>query len=164
MKRLIALAAAALLAAPMIAPTGALAADKADDFAQKVAMSDMFEIEAGKLAQDKGTPQQKEFGSMMVKDHTKTSTELKSLVSSGKVKATLPTAHDKSHQSKLDDMKKDSGADFAKAYKKSQVDAHEDAIKLFESYAKNGDVAELKDWAGKTLPALKHHKEQADKL
>ena len=45
-----------------------------------------------KLAQEKGTPAQKEFGSMMVKDHTKTSTELKSLVSSGKGKATLPTA------------------------------------------------------------------------
>jgi ferritin-like metal-binding protein YciE len=37
--------------------------------------------------------------------HTKTSTELKTLVSSGKVKTELPTALDSSHQSKLDKLK-----------------------------------------------------------
>ena len=42
--------------------------------------------------------------------------------------------------------------------------AHKDAVDLFERYAKGGDNAELKKWAGKTVPALKHHKEMADKL
>jgi putative membrane protein len=56
-----------------------------------VAISDRFEIEAAKLAKDKGYAPQKAFATQMVTDHTKTSTELKALVSSGKVKAELPT-------------------------------------------------------------------------
>jgi hypothetical protein len=34
--------------------------------------------------------------------------------------------------------------------------AHRDAVALFEA-SKAGDNAELKDWAGKTLPHLKEH-------
>jgi putative membrane protein len=33
-----------------------------------------------------------------------------------------------------------------------QVSAHKDAVSLFERYAKGGDNADLKDWAG--APAL----------
>jgi putative membrane protein len=42
---------------------------------------------------------------MMVTDHTKTSTELRAMISSGKVKADVPTELDSSHQSKLDKLK-----------------------------------------------------------
>jgi len=45
-----------------------------------------------------------------------------------------------------------------------QEDAHEDAVSLFERYSKGGDNADLKNWAGKTLPALKHHLEMAKAL
>jgi putative membrane protein len=38
-----------------------------------------------------------------------------------------------------------------------QVSAHKDAVSLFERYSNGGDNAELKAWAGKTLPALRHH-------
>ena len=45
-----------------------------------------------------------------------------------------------------------------------QVSAHKDAVSLFERYAKGGEDLKLKDWAGKTLPALKHHLEMAQNL
>jgi putative membrane protein len=45
-----------------------------------------------------------------------------------------------------------------------QVSAHKDAVSLFERYAKGGDNAALKDWAGKMLPALQHHLEMAQNL
>jgi putative membrane protein len=45
-----------------------------------------------------------------------------------------------------------------------QVSAHKDAASLFERYAKGGDNPDLTDWAGKTLPALKHHLEMAQDL
>jgi putative membrane protein len=140
-------------------------APKTEDFVKQVAVSDIFEIEAGKLAQQKATAAPvKSFASQMEKDHTKTSTELKGLVSGGKVKAQLPTAMDESHKSKLDKLKGLSGADFDKQYVSDQQSAHKDAVDLFERYAKGGENAELKSWAGKTVPALKHHKEMADKL
>jgi hypothetical protein len=33
-----------------------------------------------------------------------------------------------------------------------------------QRYAKGGDNSELKNWAGKTLPALKHHQQMAQEL
>jgi len=134
------------------------------DFVKEVAVSDMFEIQSNKLAQDKGNAAEKSFASQMVADHTKTSTELKGLISSGKVKAEVPTALDSSHQSKLDKLKGESGKDFSSDFDSMQVTAHKDAVSLFERYAKGGDNPELKPWAAKTLPTLRHHLEMAQKL
>jgi putative membrane protein len=100
----------------------------------------------------------------MVSAHRKTSDELKGLVASGKVKEALPTKLDSAHQEKLDTLKGLKGADFTKQYRSDQVEAHEDAVSLFERYAEGGDNPALKDWAGKTLPDLKRHQEMAEKL
>jgi putative membrane protein len=140
-----------------IAPTTA-------DFVKEVAISDMFEIQSNTLAKDKGNAAEKSFASMMVTDHTRTSTELKGMVGSGKVKAELPAALDNSHQSKLDKLKGETGKDFSSDFDAMQVSAHKDAVSLFERYAKGGDNADLKAWAGKTLPVLKHHLEMAQGL
>ena len=140
-----------------VAPTTA-------DFVKEVATSDMFEIDSSKLAQDKGNAAEKKFASQMITDHTKTTIELKGLVSSGKVKADLPDALDSSHQSMLDKLKGESGKDFSSDYDADQVGGHKDAASLFERYAKGGDNPDLKDWAGKTLPTLKHHLEMAQNL
>jgi putative membrane protein len=51
----------------------------------------------------------KPFAEKMVRDHKKTSNELKSLVDSGKVKAKLPTALDSEHQQMLDELKAKGG-------------------------------------------------------
>ena len=133
-------------------------------FVKQVAISDMFEIESNKLAQQKGTAEEKTFASQMVTDHTKTSTELKGLVSGGKVKAELPTALDSSHQTKLDKLKAATSSVFSSQFESMQVDAHKDAVDLFERYSKGAENSDLKDWAGKTLPALKHHLEMAQNL
>ena len=173
MKRSIVILACLLLAGPALAQsvgekTGVNSAlgvsPSAADFVKKVAISDMFEIESNKLGQEKGNAAEKSFASQMVTDHTKTSTELKGLVLSGKVKAELPAALDSSHQSKLDKLKGESGKDFSSDFDSMQVSAHKDAVSLFERYAKGGDNADLKNWAGKTLPTLKHHLEMAQNL
>jgi putative membrane protein len=135
-----------------------------NDFVKEVAISDMFEIESNKVAEQKGNAQEKAFAQQMVTDHTKTSNDLKELVTSGKVKAELPTAIDSSYQSKLDKLKDASGKDFSSDFDSYQVSAHKDAVSLFERYAKGGDNSDLKDWAGKTLPTLKHHLEMAQEL
>jgi putative membrane protein len=173
MKRLIIILACLLLAGPALAQsagekTGVNSAlgisPSTADFVKEVAISDMFEIESSKVAQDKGSAAEKSFASQMITDHTKTSTELKGLVSSGKVKAEVPAALDSSHQSKLDKIKGESGKDFSPDFNSMQVSAHKDAVSLFERYAKGGDNADLKNWAGKTLPMLKHHLEMAQNL
>ena len=173
MKRTMIATACILLATPVLAQsvgekTGVNSAlgisPSTADFVKQVAISDMFELESSKLAQQKGNAEEKAFASKMVTDHSKTSTELKGLVSSGKVKAELPAALDASHQCKLDKLKEASGNDFSSNFNSMQVSAHKDAVALFERYAQGGDNTDLKDWAGKTLPALKHHLEMAQEL
>jgi putative membrane protein len=137
-----------------IAPTTA-------DFVKEAATSDMLEISAAKLAEEKGNAEEKKFAAQMITDHTKTSSDLKQLVSSGDVKADIPASLDDASQKKLDKLRDAKPADFASEYDPMQVSAHEDAVSLFERYAKSGDSIKLKDWAGKTLPALQHHLEMA---
>lgn len=138
-------------------------APKTEDFIKEAAMSDMLEIESSKLAQQKGNATEKTFAGQMITDHTKTSTELKGMVS-GEMKAAIPTALDGSSQKKLDKLRDAKPEDFASEYDPMQVSAHKDAVSLFERYAKGGDDAKLKGWAGKTLPALQHHLEMAQDM
>jgi putative membrane protein len=140
-------------------------APSAQDFVNKVAISDMLEIQSSQLALSKQPDKDtKPFAQRMVTDHQKTSKELKSLVDGGKVKATLPSALDSEHQKMLDDLKAKSGKDFDQSYDQIQVKAHQDAVALFEAYAKDGDNADLKKWAAATLPHLKQHLKMAQKL
>ena len=134
------------------------------DFVKEAATSDMLEIESSKIAQQKGNAGEKRFAGQMITDHSKTSSELKGLVSSGDVKAELPTQLDSSSQGKLDKLRDAKPEDFPGQYDPMQVSAHKDAVSLFERYAKGGDNAKLKDWAGKTLPALQHHLEMAQDM
>jgi putative membrane protein len=141
------------------------AAPPAQEFVDKVAISDMFEVQAGQLALAKAPDADtKPFAEKMVTDHQKTPSELKSLIDGGKVKAKLPTALDSTHQKMLDDLKAKDGKAFDQAYDQSQLKGHQDAVALFESYAKGGDDPELKQWAAKTLPHLKEHLSMAQKL
>ncbi len=140
----------------------AFAQNSTQDSVNKVAIGDMFEIQSSKLAAQKGNAEIKSFAQRMIKDHTKTTEELKGMV--GKAKAKLPTAMDADHQQKLAKLEKASGNDFNIIYASLQIQAHEEAVKLFEAYSTSGDDAQLKAWAGKTLPALKEHLEHAKKL
>jgi putative membrane protein len=135
------------------------------EFVSKVALSDMLEIQSSQLALSRNPDADtKPFAERMVKDHQQTSAELKGLIDQGKVKAQLPSALDAEHQKKLDELKAKSGKDFDAAYDQMQVQAHEDAVALFERYVRGGDNPALKAWAEKTLPHLKEHLSMAKRL
>lgn len=134
------------------------------DFVTEAAQSDMFEIQSSQLAQEKKDPKAGTFAQKMISDHTGTTEAIKALVQGGKVKATLPTGLDSSHQSKLDKLKGLNGADFAKQYKSDQVAGHKDAVSLYKRYADGGDNADLKAFAQKTLPTLEQHQKMAQDL
>jgi putative membrane protein len=173
MKKILLASAVLLFAAPVMAQsigekTGVNAvlgvAPKTEDFVKQAAISDMFEIESSKLAQQKADADSKAFAEKMIKDHTETSTELKGLVSGGKVKAEIPTAMDDAHKSKLEKLQKLNGDDFDDQYDADQKAAHKDAVSLFERYAKGGENADLKAFASKHLPHLQEHLKMAEGL
>ena len=76
----------------------------------------------------------------------------------------LQTALDDASQKKIAKLRDAKPENFASEYDSMQVSAHKDAVSLFERYANGGEDPKLKDWAGKTLPALKHHLEMAQAL
>jgi putative membrane protein len=134
------------------------------DFIKGAANSDMLQIAAATFAQEKGNAEEKKFAEQMMTHHSKTSSDLKSLVDSGAVKAEIPTALDSSSQKKLDKLRDTRHQTFASEYDPMQVGAHREAVSLFERYSKSGDNPKLKDWAGKTLPALQHHLDMAEAM
>jgi putative membrane protein len=73
------------------------------DFVKEATTSDMTEIAASKLGQERGNAQEKTFAGQMIMDHTKTSDELKSMAPAD-AKAAIPTVLDSSSQSKIDKL------------------------------------------------------------
>jgi putative membrane protein len=159
-------AAAFGLSAPFLLTSAAAAqAPATEKFVSTVAISDMFEIQSGKLAEQKAQNDDvKSFGEEMVEDHTETSDELKDLIADKNIKAELPTKLDEEHQAKLDKLQGLSGAQFDKEYMKTQVKAHQKAVSLFETYAASGDNEDLREWAEDTLSKLKEHLEEAKEI
>ena len=146
-------------------PASAAQAPTTENFVKTVAISDMFEIQSGQLAGEKADNDDvQSFGTQMSDDHAETTDDLKELIEDEEIKVELPTKLDDEHQAKLDKLKGLSGNQFDKEYVRTQIDAHEKAVALFESYAAGGENDDLKKWAGDTLPTLKEHLKEAQNL
>lgn len=139
-------------------PTLVLGADKSPDqsFYDHAAEGGMAEVELGKLAQEKGTsPAVKEFGAMMVKDHSAANMKLKSVAAKNGVELpTKPGMMQMATKTKLEVL---SGETFDKSYIKGMVDDHQKDIALFEKEAKEGKDADARAFATGTLPTLRMH-------
>ena len=139
----------------------------AAEFARMAAMSDMFEMESSRLVEQRSqNAQVKQFAQMMIRDHQKTTTELKGMLPQlqGVSAAQMPTSLDQQHQALLQQLQGAQGAQFDRVYVQQQVQAHQQAVDLFGNYARAGDNAQLKQWASQTLPALQQHLQQAQQL
>jgi putative membrane protein len=106
----------------------------------------------------------KEFGRHMVEAHSKTSEELKGVVEAEKIDVKLPTKLDKKRRKLIDALNNAKPEDFDRIYAKQQAKAHGRAAELFDVYAEKGNNASLRQFAANTLPAIKQHREQSEKL
>ena len=154
----------AVMASAVVAGA-AFGAEPKDDrkFVDEAAGGGMAEVRFSQLAVEKSTnPAVKEFAQSMVADHTKANDELKALATAKSVP--VPGELPKVAQRKYDDLSKVASAKFDKEYMATMLDDHKKTVRLFEKEAKSGDDAELKAWADKTLPTLKHHLEMVQTL
>jgi putative membrane protein len=125
-------------------------------FVMDAAIGGMMEVQAGQVAQDNAQSQRvKDFGNMMVTDHSKANDELKSYASGHGM--TLPTDLPADKQKHLDAIKKMKGAAFDKHYISMMTDDHKEDIAKFKKASANCNDAQLKTWAGNTLPVLQKH-------
>ena len=133
-------------------------ASAGQSFADTAGASDWFEVEAGKLAQEKATAQGlKDFGAMMVKGHTESTEKLKAAAGKAAPAIAPNPALNSEQEANLAALRAATGADFDALYKTQQVAAHEKALAAMKDYAANGDVAELKQFAADTSKVVQMH-------
>jgi putative membrane protein len=150
MKRVLALL---LLSAPLAAFA---ASDPDASFYKNAAEGGIAEVDAGNLAQQKGNSQKvKDFGAMMVKDHTAANEKLQGIATSKGV--TLPTSASIGQMASKAKLEVLSGDTFDKSYIKNQIKAHRDTIELFNKEVATGQDADAKAFAKATLPTVKAH-------
>jgi putative membrane protein len=147
---------------PVIADNEAVAtpALTGQAFADTAASTDAYEIAAGKLAMTKATSQAlKDFGDMMVKNHTDSTAKLKA--AAGKANPAIAPNPELTEEQKanLDTLEDATGADFDAAYKSQQLVTHQKALAAVQAYAATGDVPEIKAWAAETAPVIQTHLE-----
>ena len=138
--------------------TGAMAASSNVDksFYKQAATGGMAEVEAGKLAQQKGASEAvKSFGARMVQDHSAANEKLMGIASQKDV--TLPKTLDPKHQAVQKRLQAKSGAAFDSAYIQAQIADHKAMASLMERQIKSGKDAEAKAYATETLPVVKEH-------
>ncbi|HEX5107408.1 MAG TPA: DUF4142 domain-containing protein [Vicinamibacterales bacterium] len=158
-------------------------ADK--DFVHDLTVAGNAEVELGRLASTRGgNAQVKEFGQMMVKDHTSAGDQLKQIASRSNVD-TGAAAIDDEHQELITKLSALKGADFDREYMKAMVDGHQDVLDKLQSRVDERDrvgvatgqkpkdvnvkpepandtlEASLNAWAASTLPVVKGHLEKA---
>ena len=130
------------------------------DFLVDAASGGLMEVELGQLAlQNAASADVKQFGQLMVTDHTKANAELKDLAARKNV--TIPPRPGSDHQRHIDHLKDKKGADFDKDYMKMMVDDHEDDVEDFEEAAREAKDPDIRAFASKYAPILKEHLQKA---
>lgn len=142
---------------------GAFAAQDNDDFVEDASAKGVAEVEAGKLALEKGTSADvKTFAEMMVKDHTAANAKLKGIADTKKLEVSDNAMLMDKARAMILELR--SSKSFDQAYANNQVVAHEQTIALFKKEAAEGKDADLKAFATATLPKLEEHLTHAKAL
>jgi putative membrane protein len=126
-----------------------------DPFFNKASQANLAEIQAGKLAEQKGGSGVRKLGKEMVTDHSIAENELITLAKKQGLKIAM--APDAEHKQALADLSKLSGKSFDSAYMASQFIDHKDAVALFTEESQTGIDPSAKTYAGEYLPKLQMH-------
>jgi putative membrane protein len=140
------------------APCAAFAAGASPDksFYKAAAEGGMSEVTLGNLAQERSTdPKVKDFGAMMVKDHSAANQKLQALAASKQI--SLPhhgSVAEVATKTKLEALR---GHTFDKSYIKSQVKAHTETVALLRKEIASGQDADAQAFARSILPTVESH-------
>jgi len=127
-----------------------------------MAMANMAEVEAGKLAQSKSqNAEVKTFAQQMIDDHGKALQEVQTLAQSKGV--ALPVELDAKHKAMAAKLEKMNGDAFDREYMKTGgVKAHKDTLAMLKKHEKAAKDADVKALAGKMIPTVEQHLKAAE--
>lgn len=137
----------------------------AQDFVNKAAASDRFEIETSKLvASSAASTAVMAFARDMISAHTASTAELKAAAAKDPTGIVINDELSPSQKAALEDLKMKKGYIFDAAYIAAQVHGHEQTLTELKTYAASGDNAELKSFAQSMIPAVTEHLSKAQAL
>lgn len=115
---------------------------QAQQFVQQAAIGDMYEIQSSQMAESKSkNPEIRSFAQHIIKDHTAASEKLTSLAQ--KIQGLqVPQQMDTRHLDLINRLRSASASQFDDLYRGQQVQAHRQAIQLYQTFASGGDSPE----------------------
>jgi putative membrane protein len=150
----LALVALGFLVPSASAATAVSATDQ--EFMQAAAQGGMTEVKLGELAAQNGLRADvKEFGQMMVKDHSAINDDLKALAA--KEGVTLPDSLDAKHQGMVDKLAALTGSAFDDAYVAAMIKGHKKDAKAFKAEFAATQDADIKSFLDKSIPVVESH-------
>jgi putative membrane protein len=109
-------------------------------------------------------PAVRNFGNLLVADHTRTTQLLMSTAQSAGITPPPPSLLP-DQQAMLSQLQAaGSGPGFDMAFKNAQIAAHQQGLQLHQNYAASGDVPALRAVAGQAVPIIQMHLNQAQML
>ena len=133
------------------------------EFAKQAAGGGQAEVELGRLATEQSQNDEvTQYGQTLVDEHTAANEKLKQIAEEKGIELSsdLP---DEAQEAK-DSLSQMTGLDFDRAFIEQMVSDHERTIDLFDKQAQQGQDAELKAFAENTLPTLREHLDEAQRI
>jgi putative membrane protein len=130
-------------------------------FVSKAADDGKAEVQIAELAAQRATnPEVKSFAQKMVDDHTKVNSELMSLAGQKNLKIDSDDDQDRAYKR----LNRKSGSEFDQEFVEHMIDAHEDAVKLFDKAAQDAKDPDVRAFATKHVDHLREHLQIAQGL
>ncbi len=146
---------------PEVENAGLYAIDR--EFLMQAAQSNVTEVALGNIAIQKSNDAAvKDYASMMITQHTTAQNELLSLGSTKRW--TVQNQLNEANQALRDQLNALSGAEFDRAYLRSQVASHQVTAGKFATQIDQGRDTELKAYATKYKPGIDMHLQMAQQL
>ena len=152
----------------VIAALPAQAADKPmepKDYVTDASQSDAFEIKISEMAlRTSENAAVKEFATKMIEAHKQSTEKLKAAAAEAGLGDSVTDTLGVKQTAAVGKLEVLTGGAFDREFASIQVKAHEEALKLHSSYAKNGGSAPLKAFAGAVVPTIQQHLKMAKTL
>ena len=136
----------------------------AQEFVERMAAGDLFEIESSRLAATMAkSPELKAFALEMIEQHTASSNDLKAVVATMDPQPALAARMIPDQQADIAALKA-AGDNFDTLYAERQIMAHQQALAMLTAYSRGGDSQPLRVYATRTSRIVEGHLEMLRKI
>ncbi|WP_026871457.1 DUF4142 domain-containing protein [Inquilinus limosus] len=149
---------------PAAMPASPAAAPQIDpaDYVESAGMSGLFEVESSRVATSRASsPDVRRFARMMVRDHVVANAEIRRAAAASNPALQPRTTLDPERREELNALRSAARPDFDRLYMHGQIDGHQKALELQQSYSASGGDPGLKALASELVPMVQRHLEEA---